>query len=113
MGKNARDQIPPPVVRQPSAADQQLAAAGIQPHDTAPPAPPRPVVPTPAEREAAPTWTAPSVTELAARAMTNGATLAREYAAAAAELCRTADTNQLARANARRLLRLALAHLEA
>jgi len=55
----------------------------------------------------------PAISELAARAITGGAGLAREYAAAAGELCRTADTNVQARKNAARLLRLALAHLEA
>jgi len=163
MGKNARDQIPPPIVTQPSAAeaqrmqagdfsaqvqaqavqaqqrasvaDQQLAAAGIQPHDTVPLAvgdvvlpapPPEPARPEPArvmDRVAAEQErlertirdrlnAVPAVTELAARALTNGAGMAREYAAAAGELCRTADTSAQARANARRLLRLALAHLE-
>lgn len=50
--------------------------------------------------------------DLAARALAGGAAMAREYAAAAGELCRTADRNPNTRAGARRLLRLALAHLE-
>lgn len=54
----------------------------------------------------------PLLGDLAARALAGGAAMAAEYAAAAGELCRTADRNPNARAAARRLLRLALAHLE-
>lgn len=49
---------------------------------------------------------------LAAKAITDGHTMARQYALAAARLCESSTMLQQSTANARRLLRLALAHLE-
>ncbi len=122
MGK-ARDQIPPPVMMPPSdntnlafgqglpgpSAREQLAAMasaqvqGIRPR--------RDTVAVEAIDEMAAKQMAPAITELAARAIGGSFGMAREYAAAAAEMCRSADTPQ-SRANVRKLLRLALAHLE-
>lgn len=48
----------------------------------------------------------------AEHALTAGGSMARAYALAAAEHLQQADWNPNARASARRLLRLALAHLE-
>jgi hypothetical protein len=49
----------------------------------------------------------------AALVLGHGGLMARAYALAAADHCKGADTNGASRASARRLLRLALAHLEA
>jgi hypothetical protein len=112
MSKNdARSQIPRPVVTPPH--DGPALPVG----DAVPAVPAPAQIPPqfyPAPRPPAPTAAvSPAITELAARAITGGAGMAREYAFSAAELCRGADTNPQARANARRLLRIALAHLEA
>ena len=134
MGK-ARDQIPPPVVTPPPdqrATDLCACEHGKSRHTHSGSGPcaepgcqcdafsphPQPRLPSEAAHDLrnpadAAGYTQPYVTELAARAITNAAGMAREYASAAGELCRTADHNPQARANARRLLRLALAHLEA
>lgn len=136
MGKNdARSHIPAPVLT--PAHDSVPPAVG----DVVPPVPPParpqytpppqslPVASAEAMREAGPSLAdqgraaladdirlhlqkVPAISELAARAITDGAGMAREYAAAAGELCRTANTNPQAGKNVRRLLRLALAHLE-
>lgn len=105
MGKNARDQIPPPVLQQPDERPQRdtVAIAAPLPPDVA----------RDLQNPPGAAGYTPVVSELAARAITGAAGMAREYAAAAGELCRTADHNPQARNNARRLLRLALAHLEA
>lgn len=54
----------------------------------------------------------PEYKRVAGRALTAGGELAAAYAQAAAELCGVADRQLVARVQAMRLLRLAIAHLE-
>jgi hypothetical protein len=109
MKNEARSQIPRPVVTPPHDG-APLAVGDAVPAVLAPEQIPPQFYPAPRPLAGA---VSPAITELAARAITGGAGMAREYAFSAAELCRTADNNPQARANARRLLRIALAHLEA
>lgn len=100
MGK-AREQIPAPVVTPPTG-------------DVVAPNPPPPTTASESEGSTIGRVDVPPspLSDLPTRALTAGGALAREYALAAAEQCPLADGIPGARAGARRLLRLALAHLE-